>query len=355
MTICACSVSDVSQDPKHDAQIYGVVKRAADTLQAQIVTDVSQDPDYVANLEDSVAVMGFPLISHDNLLGVMALETTQDNNFTVDVFDLLVILASRIAVALDNARLYAVAQEQLVEVHTLYQQVSTLEQLKTDMIRIASHDMRNPIGVINGYIQLLQGDLADRMSDEESGFLHQIAAATKRMNDIATNILSLERIQQIAQNGTYSEEVDLQTLIQRVMVDHAQEAIEKQINIQFKPQPQDKRVHGDSNQLYQAVTNFVTNAIKYTPKGGQITVELKPVDDKLRLEVNDTGYGIPKAQQARLFQPFFRVETPETEAIDGTGLGLHLVKNIIERHGGEIVFQSVHGQGSTFGFELPVI
>ena len=336
-------------------ELYGVLGRAARTLQPQIVTDLDADPDYVSDLPDSVEVIGLPLISHDQLLGVMNLETTQRGQFTQDIFDLLVILTSRISVAVDNARLYAIAQDQLLEMHELYQQVSTLEQLKTDMIRIASHDMRNPIGVINGYIQLLQTDLADRMTQEEGEFLDQIASATRRMNEIATNILSLERIQQIALEGTHTETVDLKQLAQQVFEDHVQGAAEQGIQMHFKSLVEGPAlIYGDTSQLYQALTNFVTNAIKYTASDGQITVQVEQVDTMLRVEVCDTGYGIPKEQQARLFQPFFRVESPETEHIDGTGLGLHLVKNIVERHDGEIIFKSVHGEGSTFGFALPV-
>jgi signal transduction histidine kinase len=106
-------------------------------------------------------------------------------------------------------------------------------------------------------------------------------------------------------------------------------------------------------QLYEAMTNFISNAIKYTPREGRVQVSLTGGAERVVFEVTDTGFGIPDDMQARMFQPFYRAQTRETKEIEGTGLGLHLTKNIIERHGGEIIFRSVYGQGSTFGFWLP--
>jgi signal transduction histidine kinase len=94
--------------------------------------------------------------------------------------------------------------------------------------------------------------------------------------------------------------------------------------------------------------------VKYTPREGKITVTLKVEKDTAQLRIRDTGYGIPEDQQERLFSPFFRARTNETRFIEGTGLGLHLVKNIIVRHEGEMIFESVYGEGSTFGFDIPL-
>ena len=112
-------------------------------------------------------------------------------------------------------------------------------------------------------------------------------------------------------------------------------------------------VSGDDAQLYEAVTNLVNNAIKYTPEGGKIDIILRIENSHVEFVVKDTGYGIPDEKQKQLFRPFYRVKTEETLNIDGTGLGLHLVQNIIKRHNGEMIFNSIYGKGSTFGFTLP--
>jgi signal transduction histidine kinase len=114
-------------------------------------------------------------------------------------------------------------------------------------------------------------------------------------------------------------------------------------------------VKGDIAQLREAMDNLIGNAIKYTPDKGSITVRLRVNGDSAIFEVKDSGIGIPKDQQARLFQPFFRVKSSETAKIEGTGLGLHLVKNIVERHQGKMRVHTVYGEGSTFGFEIKTL
>jgi signal transduction histidine kinase len=114
-------------------------------------------------------------------------------------------------------------------------------------------------------------------------------------------------------------------------------------------------VQADPAQIHEAMINLIDNAIKYTPDGGRVVVRVCRENHYARFEVQDNGYGIPEGMQGRLFEPFYRAKSKETIAIDGTGLGLHLVRNIIERYGGSMIVHSVYGEGSTFGFLLPVI
>jgi signal transduction histidine kinase len=114
-------------------------------------------------------------------------------------------------------------------------------------------------------------------------------------------------------------------------------------------------VRGNTTQLRQAITNLVGNGIKYTPDNGRIQVSLTRHDKRLNFEVEDNGYGISQEKQNSLFQRFYRAHEPGTDHIPGTGLGLSLVKAVIERHGGEVRVKSDPGKGSTFGFWLPAI
>jgi two-component system, OmpR family, phosphate regulon sensor histidine kinase PhoR len=113
-------------------------------------------------------------------------------------------------------------------------------------------------------------------------------------------------------------------------------------------------VTGDEAQLQEAFVNILMNAIKYTPANGRIQIRLRQQDAFALLEIQDSGFGIPDELQPNLFRPFYRAKTQDTANIPGTGLGLHLVKNIIERHQGRMIFQSTYGSGSTFGFILPL-
>lgn len=347
----------------------GAVSRIIRRREPELIADVSADPDYIVNRPRTRAQITIPLITQDNLVGALNLESNRAGVFTPERFEFVELIAGRISQAVDNARLYRQVATQLTQLRELYRQVSNLEQIKTDMIRIASHDLRNPLFVILGHLEMLRWDSAPSrpLDNGRAAEAAEVQRATevqrinehlvlmeksaRQMQKITTDILSLERIEHAAQDDT-SVVFDLRQLVEQVCNDHMAQAamLSRFMNVNL---PDDEfPVRADPAQLREAVGNLVGNAIKYTRSGGQISVKLSTEGAKVVFEVEDNGIGIPEDQQARLFQPFYRARTTETEKIEGTGLGLHLVKNIIERHGGSMRFKSVYGQGSTFGFAL---
>jgi signal transduction histidine kinase len=264
---------------------------------------------------------------------------------------MLTLLAGRITAALDNARLYRVSQEQFDELTRLYIRVSELEGMKTDMIRMAAHDLRNPLAQVLGFTELLLDD-AGRLSVQDVQFLQAIRQSGGKMLAIVNDVLSLERVN--SNHIQLDEIVSLDALARGICESYLEDAHAKHLTYYLIGMSIPCTVRGDSAYLREAMDNLIANAIKYTPAGGTITVRLELHPDTALFEVEDTGYGVPEDAQTGLFQPFYRARTEETLTIDGTGLGLHLVKHIIERHGGAVHFRSVHGKGSTFGFTLPV-
>ena len=217
------------------------------------------------------------------------------------------------------------------------------------MIRIASHDLRNPVGLVTGYVALLKEDLEGRINEEETDFLDSISNAVDRMQNIINEILSLERIQEAAKDEV-RENIDLNALSEQVFLTHKPEANRKSQTMVLELEEESMPIiFGDPAQLHEALSNFVTNAIKYTPDGGEIYVRVSANGETASVRVSDNGYGIKEDQQKGLFTPFYRAKSDETENIKGVGLGLSLVKNIIERHHGRVIFESVYGEGSTFG------
>lgn len=330
----------------------GIVARVLRECQSVLITDTSTDPDYIAIVPETKAQMTLPLLSRDLLIGVLNLETADAEKFTPDVFQLIKLMTVRIAVALDNAHLYQLAHKQLAELQTLYDKISYLERLKTDMIRIAAHDLRNPIHLVNTYADLLQQDLGDILDQQHREFLRSIVRAGGQMLRITNNILSPERIEQ---NAAAMQLVDLRKLVEESYFAHGDQARQNHLSYEVALPEDPMPVNGDPTQLSEAMANLIVNAIKYTPQGGRILVSLNRNSSRAVVNVEDTGYGIPSEQQEKLFQPFFRADMNETKHIDGTGLGLHLVKNIVERHFGKVHFKSIHKEGSTFGFELPLV
>lgn len=329
----------------------GIVGRVLGTMQAELVTDVLSDPDYVPLIAATRAQISIPLVSQERIVGLLNLETPRPDYFTEEVFDFLKILTGRFAAAIDNSQLYQVSQQQLTELKDLYARVSGLEQLKTDMIRIAAHDLRNPLSAILGFSSLL-GDT--ELPPRQLEYAKVIEKSAHRMHKIITDILSLQRIEAM-QTSAVQSIANLREIIDKSYHDHQELAQIKNQNYTLHLPEGSVIVAGDAPQLKEAADNLVSNAIKYTPDGGQVNVRLAHEDGFARVEVEDQGYGIPEEMQEHLFQPFYRARTEETRDIDGTGLGLHLVKNIIERHNGEMIFKSIYGKGSTFGFRLSLV
>ena len=235
-------------------------------------------------------------------------------------------------------------QQQLAE-------VSKAEQIKTDMIRLAAHDLRNPINATKLALSVLKRKYAGGIERIEE--FHQIAAAATQMESITTDILSLERVHKAVQDNIM-QPVNLAALVERVYLLAAPQAEAKNLQMECEIASAGVSVLADPAQLKEAFQNLVSNAIKYTPAGGSIMIRVDRKGSMLHLTVEDNGYGVPDEQMGHLFQPFFRAETPEVQEIPGFGLGLNLVKNIVERHQGRMIAESVYGEGSVFGFSLPI-
>ena len=332
----------------------GVVGRVMQTRQPVFVPDVSADDDYFEDVEGAQSLIAVPLIAQDTLVGLINLETADASVFDDNVFQFIQLVAGRLASAVDNARLLDYVRQQLQETQQLNEELRQAEALKTDMIRIANHDLKNPLGIVQGYLNLLRLEMGE-LSDDQREYFDFMDEATERMHNILKDFLTLEAINERVKGATMTR-IDLRTLVKRALAEYQQPLNAKLLHLrQTLVGDGLAQVRGDESQLYEAICNLLSNAIKYTPEGGTIHVEL---DVTPRLEayyaVHDTGYGIPDDRQHRLFQPFFRSKTAETATIEGSGLGLHLVKNIIERHQGVMVFESTYQKGSTFGFQLPI-
>lgn len=231
--------------------------------------------------------------------------------------------------------------------------ISELSDLKTRMIRMASHDLKNPLTSVMAYASLIATDDDDKNMPQAREFAGYISNSANSMLHIIDEMLSIER----SRSGAIRRDpVILSALVLGVIEIVAPDAERKGQTLTHTIADALPSVTGDYQQLSQAVTNLIGNAIKYTPDDGQVRVRLHLVEgDRVRFEVEDTGYGIPEAMQPNIFREFYRATTRATLHIRGTGLGLSLVKAVIEAHGGVIGFKSVEGVGTTFHFELPIL
>ena len=281
-----------------------------------------------------------PLVAQGELMGVAAvIEGRRNRVFTSNDVYKAEALASQASIALRQAM--------------LFDEVRELENLKSEMIRMASHDLRNPLNNIMGYIELVAMTLDGiGITPELEQYLESLRRSAQSMKALLEDLLTLERIE--SEREADWESFDIAGLIAEVIDEQRSGAELKRQVLRYAWEGGRVPVFGSVTQLRQAIANLVGNAIKYTPEEGHVEVTLEVDGGRVHFSVKDDGYGISPERQARLFERFYRAREPGTDHIGGTGLGLSLVKTVVERHGGRVWFTSVPGEGSTFGFLLPV-
>ncbi len=224
------------------------------------------------------------------------------------------------------------------------------ERLKSDMILTASHDLRNPVNLALGALDLM-GKRADNLSEIQREALGLAQMGVRRIEALIKDLLDLERIERGV--GLNLTKCDMCEITGAVITEQQLVAEQRQQRLDFTPPNNvDFSIRGDARRLYQVASNLVSNAIKYTPANGSVTVLLRVQNGEVRLDVRDTGAGISPEAQAHIFERFYRA--PAVAADErGTGLGLAIVKSIVEQHGGRVWVNSIAGQGSTFSVALP--
>lgn len=227
--------------------------------------------------------------------------------------------------------------------------LTALNDLKTHMIRMASHDLKNPLSRIMGYAELINMD--GNLTPTQTRFLGHIRESTHEMNSIITDILNLEQIRGIQDQ---KKPVLLPHLVMQVVTSQEPDMYRKNQTFEDRISQEAIYVMGSLHQLSQATANLISNAVKYTPDGGKITVSVYKDAHYAYLKVEDTGYGIPESAIPKLFTDFYRVKTEATATISGTGLGLSLVKTVVDAHQGVITVKSQEGVGSVFTVQLPL-
>lgn len=226
-----------------------------------------------------------------------------------------------------------------------------LSAMKDELMQIASHDLKNPLNTIIGALYLLEqhGILDD---DKGKYFIEKIRHNVDRILKLIHDLLEIARIETgLALEKRYA---NLNPFLNNALDDFMLAAQEKNIRLIFSPLSQDIKIALDFERMTQVLQNLLSNAIKYNPAGGTVELSAEIVEHELFIHVSDTGLGIPADAMPHLFKKFFRVNLPEHLNQEGNGLGLPIVKTIVEQHGGHVMVNSVLGKGSTFTISLPL-
>ena len=232
--------------------------------------------------------------------------------------------------------------------------LNELDRTKTDFVSTVSHELRTPITSVLGYTQMLQRGTGGGLTAQQARLLGRVESNGLRLQALIEDLLTLSRIEV----GTFTlrvDPVDLRDVVTRTS--EATETIRQDRDLEWVIEPGDVPVvvAGDGDQLDRALTNLVTNAVKFTEDGGRVRVSLGTVGERAVLTVEDTGIGITPVEQARLFERFFRSAEAQRRAIPGTGLGLSIVRSIVHEHGGTVAVSSGVGHGTRFEVRLPLL
>jgi signal transduction histidine kinase len=291
-----------------------------------------------------------PLLAHRRVLGVLVVPFIGVESVDVQEIRLLETLGRQIGVAVENAVLYAELQERAETLQRAYDELAKIDQLKDELVQNISHELRTPITFIKGYVSLmLEGDMGDLTARQRSS-LDIVSNKTEQLIHLVNGILTLQTLT--------AEMLDVESISPILLVSRAvagaipaAQGAGIAVVSDFPSEMPDIEV--DPAQITQVLDNLLNNAIKFSPSGGTITVRLSTEDDMVRVEVSDTGIGIPADKIDRVFDRFFQVDGSSTRRFGGAGLGLSICKQIIDAHGGELGVESEVGKGSTFAFTVP--
>ncbi len=287
----------------------------------------------------STIQVAVPIQQDGEIRGLITLESQQETALDTEDIAFVERLADRASVAINNAR--------------LYQHIQEVNKSKSDFISLVTHELRLPMTSIKGYADLLNSGMAGALNDQQMQFLSVIRRNLTRMSDLIRDLGDINRMDS-GRMKFEAQKFDIQDTVHDV-AENLREAISgRNQTLTIEMTEALPAVYADPTRVSQILTNLLSNANKYSPDGRGITIRVKQNGDFLQISVIDNGIGISQEDQARLFTQFFRAESQEVRQQQGWGLGLSIVKRMVEAQGGGIEFESTVGEGSTFSFTLPL-
>ncbi len=229
-----------------------------------------------------------------------------------------------------------------------------MDRLKSDFVSMVAHEIRSPLNTIGMQINVILDGLAGEVTEKQGEILGRAYEKIRMLSDLSTELLDLARIESELINQEM-ESVEMGPLLEAQTAFFQEAARSKGISLELQPLPVLPRVLANRRNMEEVFSNLVSNALNYTPDGGKVVVRAEGDENHLRLCVSDNGLGIGEENRERIFERFFRVKDENTVGIVGTGLGLPIVKSIVDAHNGKIEVRSEPGRGSEFHVCLPII
>lgn len=292
----------------------------------------------------------------NKMLGEALLELSLISRESLDKAIMAQVLELQAALQASNRQLEGRVAERTAELERALKKVNEINQLKSDFVSNISHELRTPLAHIKGYVYLFAEGMMGELNQEELGAMKDTAASVDKLERLIDDLIrfaSAARGELLINSGVFCLSDVAQTIINRSDAKSVKASVSLASNV---PDPLIYSV-GDEEKLAWVLLQLVDNAVKFTPAGGRVTLSLTPNSERARvlIAVKDSGIGIPFDRMPELFQPFHQLDGSPTRRYGGTGLGLALVRQILEAHGEQVKVESAIGQGSKFSFELPIV
>jgi signal transduction histidine kinase/ActR/RegA family two-component response regulator len=289
-------------------------------------------------------VLAVPMLRGDNMVGVLVIRRRGTGRFPPDVIELLETFASQSALAIVNARLFR-------ELQTKTSELEIASRHKSEFLASMSHELRTPLNAVIGFSDVLLDRMFGELNDRQDEYLRDIRNSGRHLLELIKEILDLTKIengQMVLDTGTFRVDAVLEYTLAMVRERAAQHALAVTLEVADDVDT----IDADELRFKQVVLNLVSNAVKFTPDGGRISIRASRDATELVVTVTDTGIGVAPEDQERIFESFQQGarEAPKEE---GTGLGLTLSRRIVGLMGGRMWLESTPGVGSTFGFSVP--
>ncbi len=328
----------------------GIGGQVAASAQPLYVPDTHAISDFIFFDPVVRSLLCVPLIAKDRVLGTLTIDQNVPDAFTKNDERLLTIAAAQAAIAIENARLYEELKERARKLEQAYRELQEADRLKDELVQNVSHELRTPLTFIKGYVELLLEEDMGPINERQRESLSIVAEKTNSVTRLVSDIIFLEQIERESlQLGTLHLADLARLALQGCEVTAAAAGIQLRTDVH----PNLPLVSADRDRINQVFDNLLANAIKFSPRGGSITIGLRQQGDAILASVADTGIGIPPDQVHRVFERFYQVDGSVSRRFGGAGVGLAIVKRIVEAHGGRIWVESEMGQGSTFYFTIP--
>jgi signal transduction histidine kinase len=291
-------------------------------------------------------------IGKQYLLGQALMDLNLLDRDTLDQVVTEQLIQLRSALQSSHRNLEQRVKERTADLNEALQRLSELSQMKANFVANISHELRTPLTHVKGYLELLISGSLGNISDEQRHALQVSQRATSKLESIIEDLIMFS----LASRGEMSmklDKVDIRRLVSLAASSALNKAEERGVQIVTNAPENIPAVQADAEKIGWVVNQLIDNGIKFTPSGGSVMIALKEEGSNLVvISITDTGIGIPQSRLKEVFEPFHQLDGSSTRHYGGTGLGLSLVRQIIEAHGSLLDIQSVEGKGSTFKFPL---